>query len=94
MLMFRGVWRGNHERPTEAQGTSVVCSPDADDYPSTTATNPKVQTSKKQRPPGGTPIGWIDVVHKDLASLSNWLCEVTLRGRTNSFYVRSSDLPA
>ena len=32
----------------------------------------KCRPQGKQRPPGGTPLRWIDIVHKDLASLRNW----------------------
>ena len=32
----------------------------------------KCRPKEKERPPGGTPLRWIDVVHKDLVGLRNW----------------------
>ena len=44
--MLERVQRGTHERPEDDED-AVVWPPVAEAYPSTTMTNPKVQTQKK-----------------------------------------------
>ena len=51
----------------------------------------KCRTQGKLRPPGGTPLRWIDVVHKDLASLRNWHQIVNDRRTWRSFIQHSLD---
>ena len=45
----------------------------------------------KRRPPGGIPLRWIDVVHKDLASLCNWHQMVNDRTTWRAFIHHSLD---
>ena len=39
----------------------------------------------RRRPPGGTPLRWVDVVNQDLASLPNWQAVVKDRARWRAF---------
>ena len=51
----------------------------------------KCRPQGKRRPPGGTPLRWIDVVHKDLASLCNWHQMVNDRTTWRAFIHHSLD---